>query len=258
MSSPASFSSNIPNKIGSGIKVSGANTLMKKKNASLQWCAAIADEPINAKTDGTKYFCLRIDNHGDYSFLMFGFTPMETFDSNKAAYFGFPNATQGFRGYGLNLHWARIEPGKKGLTIISETIARKAKEIIVILDVSNNGTKKVLRFICDGIETKSTDVSKKLKGNRLYPSVCLRDENEQVTTISIDRIKKRTPAVEKLIREGNSSGDVVGVEVASKTAKSKAKQVAKKKTKKETKPKMTKATKKTEKNKTEKKPKAKK
>ncbi len=124
--------------------------------------------------------------------------------------------------------------------------------------MSNNGTKKVLRFICDGIETKSTDVSKKLKGNCLYPSVCLRDDGEQVTTISIDQIKKRTPAVEKLIRQGNSSGDNVAVEVGTKQAKSKVKQVAKKKTKKETKPKMTKATKKTEKNKTEKKTKAKK
>ncbi len=60
MSAP-SFSKNTPNKIGNGIKVSGKNTLIKTET---RWRVAIADEPIDAKIDGKKFFCVRVDNAG--------------------------------------------------------------------------------------------------------------------------------------------------------------------------------------------------
>jgi hypothetical protein len=58
------------------------------------WGAAIADEPIDAKVDGKKIFCVRVHKAED-SMMMIGFTPMETFDSTKNAYFGF----NGFAGF---------------------------------------------------------------------------------------------------------------------------------------------------------------
>ena len=78
--SASSFSKETPNKIGNGIDVSGKNTLIMRAD---WWRAAIADEPIDAKVDGKKMFCVRVDNSGANSALMIGFTPMETFDSNS-------------------------------------------------------------------------------------------------------------------------------------------------------------------------------
>jgi hypothetical protein len=52
------------------------------------WNVAIADEPIDAKVNGKKMFCVRVDDAGSDSSMMMGLTPMETFDSGKEAWFG--------------------------------------------------------------------------------------------------------------------------------------------------------------------------
>ncbi len=53
--SPPSFAKDISYKVGSGIEVSGKNTLIKTENNN-HWRIAIADEPIDAKVDGKKFF----------------------------------------------------------------------------------------------------------------------------------------------------------------------------------------------------------
>jgi hypothetical protein len=190
-----SFSPNIPNKVAEGIDVSGQNTLIKKDNG---WRAAIADEPIDAKVDGKKMFCVRVDNARSDLLMMIGFTPMETFDSKKDAYFGH----NGFTGCGIDLFDGNLfYPDNKYHNIIDWQISKKAKEIIVILTISDNGSKKEIRFLVDGNETKSSDVSEHLKGDRLFPAICLDDVNQQVTTIPIDQITIRTPEIDKLIKE---------------------------------------------------------
>jgi hypothetical protein len=191
-----SFSKDTPNKIGDEIKVSGKNTLTKTDH--WRWRAAIADEPMDAKVDGKKFFCVRVDNWGMYSGLIIGFTPMETFDSTKEAYFG----GNGFAGCGMSLSTGNLcYPVDKHHVIIDKEITKKSKEIIVILTISNDGKKKEIQFLCDGNETKSTDVSEYLQGDRLFPSICLYDRNLQVETIPIDQIKTRTPEIENLIKE---------------------------------------------------------
>jgi hypothetical protein len=206
---------------------------------------------------------------------------MATFDSTKYAYFGW----NGFTGAGILLSNGNLfYPVNKYHDIIDREISEKAKEIIVILTISNNGKKKEIRFIVDGKESKSSDVSKKLKGDRLFPAISLSWKNQQITTIRIDEIKTRTPEIENLIKEfqeqqKNVEGrevkqarnellkqneemmynffnqleqqanvsDAVEVETKKENKKEKkVKQVATKKTKKETKPEMTKATKKKE------------
>jgi hypothetical protein len=168
MSAP-SFSKNTPNKIGNGIDVSGKNTLIKTKD-HWTWSVAIADEPINAKIDGKKMFCVRVENPGPNSMMTIGFTPLETFDSTMEAYFG----RNGFTGCGISLSSGNLcYPVYNGHNIIDDKISDKSKEIIVILTISNNGKKKEIRFLCDGNETKSSDVSKILKGDFLYPVIFL-------------------------------------------------------------------------------------
>jgi hypothetical protein len=245
-----SFSKNTPYKIGNGINVSGKNTLIKTDNSGYR--AAIADESIDAKVDGKKMFCVRVDNAG--SMMMFGFTTMETFDSSRTAYFGY----NGFTGVGLYVYDGYFEyPVDKYHNIMSGQISKNAKEIIAILTISNNGTKKEIQFLVDGVESKSTDVSEHLQGDRIFPAICLIHQYQQATTIPIDQIENRTLSVERLLCERNNSF----VETKKENRKGKkVKQVATKKTKKETKPKTTKATKKKEEkqNNKEKKTKAKK
>ncbi len=151
MSAP-SFSPNIPNKISTDTKVSGKNTLIKTIQEN--WSFAIADELIDAKVDGKKMFCIRVDNAGTAPAMMIGFTPMETFNSSKNAYFGF----NGFNGCGIYLHNGDLYyPLDKHHNITDKEICQKAKEIIVILTISNNGKKKEIRFLCDGNQSQSFD-----------------------------------------------------------------------------------------------------
>ncbi len=194
MSAP-SFSPNIPNKIGKNITVSGRNTLIRTVQEN--WSFAISDEPFDAKVDGKKLFCVRVDNAGPYSYIMIGFTPMETFDSTKESGFG----KNGFTGCGISLYDGNVwYPVQKHHDFIDNKFSRKAKEIIVILTISNNGAKKEIKFLCDGNESKSSDVSEHLQGDFLFPAICLGEKN-QVTTIPIDQIKTRTPEIENFIKE---------------------------------------------------------
>jgi hypothetical protein len=193
MSAP-SFSENTPNKIGNGINVSGRHTLIKS-DSSVR--VAIADEPIDATVDGKKMFCVRVDNSGSNSYMMIGFTPMETFDSTKDAFFG----GYGFTGCGLSLSSGNLSHAGRENNIIDDEISEKAKEIIVILTISDNGTKKEIQFLYDGVQSKSSDVSEILNGDRLFPAICLREKNQQITTIPIDQIKTRTPEIDNLIHE---------------------------------------------------------
>ncbi len=175
MSAP-SFSIDTPNKIGNGIDVSAKNTLTKTEDNDLR--TAIANEPIDAKVDGKKSFCVRVDNAGTNVNMMFGFTPMETFGSNKEAFFGYGD----FTGCGIRLHDGTLfYPVGKHDNIIAGKISIKAKEIIVILTISKNGTKKEIRFLCDGKESKASNVSEILKEDLLFPAICLNHKNDQVT-----------------------------------------------------------------------------
>jgi hypothetical protein len=192
-----SFSKDTPNKISNNIKVSGKNTLTNTSQRE-NWSVAIADEPTDAKVDGKKMFCVRVEKAGSDSRMMIGFTPDETFDSTKEACFGY----YGFKGCGLRLDDGHLYyPFDKHHDIIDKEISVKAKEIIVILIISNNGTKKEIRFLIDGKESISTDVSEYLKGDWVFPTICLMYKDQQVTTIPIDQIKIRTPEIDKLINQ---------------------------------------------------------
>jgi hypothetical protein len=190
-----SFSQDTPNKIGEGIEVFGKHSLKKLEANSYR--IAIADEPIDTKIDGKKVFCVRVDNLADCR-LTIGFTPLETYDSNKVAFFGFAEtATCGLYLLTGALHY----PIDVREIVIDEKFTRVAKEIIVILEISNSGKKKEIRFLVDGNESKSTDVSEHLKGDLLFAAICLHWKDQRVTTIPIDQIKTRTPEIENLINE---------------------------------------------------------
>ncbi len=91
---------------------------------------------------------------------MIGFTPMETFDSTNIVLFGH----NGFNGCGINLDSGSLYPVTTTQRLIDNEISKKAKEIIVILAISNNGQKKEIHFLLDGIESKTQDVSQIFSG----------------------------------------------------------------------------------------------
>jgi hypothetical protein len=189
------FNKNTPNKIGNLIQISGKNTLI---NTDDGFRVAIADESIDANVDGRHLFCARVENAGIFSDVEFGFTPMETFDSTKSANFG----ESGFTGAGMFLNGGSLYyPVDKWHNIINYKISERAKEIISILTISNKGKKKEIRFLCDGNETKSSDVSEHLKGDLLFPAISLCYRDQQITTIPIDQIKTRTAEIGELIKE---------------------------------------------------------
>ncbi len=201
------FNKNTPNKIGNGINVSGKNILIKTKDNG--WRVAIAEQSIDANVDGKHLFCAQVDHATFFIKMMFGFTPMETFDSTKDARFGYND----FSGCGINLNGGDLycpvnnnqigddDDDENYHNIIDDEISEKAKEIISILTISNNGKKKEIRFLCDGNESKSSDVSEYLNGDRLFPAISLCWIDQQITTIPIDQIKTRTPEIENLIKE---------------------------------------------------------
>ncbi len=140
---PPTFSNETPNKIGNGIEVLGKNTLMNT-NTDLELRVAIADEPINAKVDGKKIFCVSVQSSREeqrFGFMMIGLTTVETFDSTLQARF-----EGGLSGVGLGLCWGHFFDPEKQTNIINRDFSMKANEIIVILTVSNNGEKKEIRF----------------------------------------------------------------------------------------------------------------
>ncbi len=193
--SALSFSKETPNKISNKINVSGRNTLIKTDNCS--WRAAIADEPIDTKVDGKKMFCVRVDNAEAMSYMMIGFSSMETFDSTKDAYFGW----NGFTGCGILLNDGNLYSQLYKYQIVDSEISKKAKEIIVILKISNKGQKKEIRLFFDGKGSKSSDVSEYLNGDCSFAAICCAEKIQQVTTIPIDQIRIRTPEIERLILE---------------------------------------------------------
>jgi hypothetical protein len=144
---PGSFSMNTPNKIGDGIDVPAANSLKRTLDGT-RYRVAIANEAIDAKIDAKKVLCLRVDNLIDAR-IHIGFTLTETFDSNAEGYFGLEN----FTGAGLNLSSGNLTfPIQNTSKIMNEDLSKTAKEIIVILTISNNGAKKE-------VSTSSTEMN---------------------------------------------------------------------------------------------------
>jgi hypothetical protein len=206
-------------KLGIGIDLWSPHNLEKMNSG---WRPAIADDPIDAGVDGKKIFCVQIQKMVEAE-MMFGFTPTHRIDEWATLCLG----TAGLPGVGLFLYNGTLcYPFDQQKVIIDRNVSQKAKEVITILTVSNNGKKKEIQFIVNGVESKSTDVSQYLKENRLFPTLCLSFRPDRVLTIPIDQVKIRTPAVEKLIAEceeykknkNNGAGAVAATSTSASTS----------------------------------------
>jgi len=85
-------------------------------------------------------------------------------------------------------------------------ITLKAKEIISILTISNEGAKKEVQFIIDGHEGPVHECDKKHfenGGNQIFPVVTLFSKDQKLEFISLDQVKYRSPKIAELMNEFN-------------------------------------------------------
>jgi hypothetical protein len=220
-----SFNSTIPDKIGNGINVINPNKLRKMNEGYMMWRFAIAEHDVDATVDGEKIFCVRLDDSQD-GMLMIGFMPQETFDKKSEAHFGgwgFGGCGLAFRDGQLYYPEHRSRP-RKSHEVIDDTVAMNTEELVVILTVSDGGKKKTIRFLCDGKESETTEVSEILNADRVFPAFCFLQRMQTITTIEIDQIKTRTPEIDRLIQEyqnqkqNNNENDKNNNDVSSSTS----------------------------------------
>src|SRR3989338_8172453 len=194
------FDSNILNKINQNVEVTSKNVLSIKEASD--WYSAIATNGFPSKKDGVYVYVTRIDNIGNAS-LNVGFTDMATYDSTKD---GAPGHK--FSGTSLNCFTGNRWPGYVNY-LLSINITRKAKEIISILTISNNGTKKAVQWIVDGNEGLVVECTNEEKGfgngDEIFPCVSFGAKGQQVTMIPLDQGKSRSPKIDQLMQEFNSN-----------------------------------------------------
>jgi hypothetical protein len=196
---PPTFTKSTQNKISESIDVLGKNTLIKMKDD--EWRIALADEPIDAKVDGKQIVAVRIDA-GEAGSTMIGFTCLEMIDSSRDRCFGYRGRDGIVPGCGISLIDGSLECQYGTCEgVIDSNISNDAKEIVVVLTISEMGAKRMIQFIVDGTPTRPEDVSENLEGEVLRFAICLYQSQQQVTTIPIDQVQKRTRYIESLILE---------------------------------------------------------
>src|SRR3989338_7313916 len=185
------FDKNIPNKINENVEVKLKNTLTIE--SAPDWHSAIATNGFPSKKDGVYVYVARVDNIRE-GYKCVGFTDMVTYDSTKS---GTPGGDMS--GTSLSCYLGNRFPG--AVKYLPYEITRKAKEIISILIISNNGTKKEVQWIVDGNEGPVQDCTKEQKGfgncNDFFPCVSFGDGGMQVTMIPFDQVKSRSPKIEQ-------------------------------------------------------------
>src|SRR3989338_39386 len=171
-----SFNKNAANKINVCIGVVSEHVLLH--HGPFGTHPAIAARGFPSDRDGTYVFVTHIGEIiNDAPVITIGFTSTATHDSTKQGFPGF-----GMNGIGLYLEKGTIWGGN-GVDdkfwyqpYLNGMITRRAKEIISILTISNNGTKKFVQFIVDGNEGPVHECDKKHfenGGEEIFPVVTL-------------------------------------------------------------------------------------
>lgn len=128
-----------------------------------------------------------------------GFTDKPTHPSNQSGYPGWNGMTgTALFGYDGSRYHGDVP-------YLTSNITRKAKEIISILTISNNGAKKEIQWIVDGNDGPVHDCTKDYgNGNEIFPVVCLCRKRDHIRMIPFDQVKSTSPRIEELKKELNN------------------------------------------------------
>ena len=100
---------------------------------------------------------------------------------------------------------SRINRYPGDIAYLSSGITKKAKEIISILIISNNGRKKEVQWIVDGSEGPIHDVSYDFEtANEMFPSISFCSQHDHLRMIPLDQVKSTSPKIEQLKKEFNN------------------------------------------------------
>ena len=207
-----SFNKNIPDKINNNIDVVSEHMLINKTH-DLSAHPAIATRGFPANRDGTYVFVTYIEKIMNTPYIRIGFTSTAAHDSAKEGRPGY-----GMNGICLNLN-TRSLWGGNGVDdtqwqqkYLDRNIAKKAKEIISILKISNNGATKSVQFIVDGNEGPVHECAREHfenGGNEIFLVVTLYHKDQKLEFISFDKVKSRSPTIDALMKEFNRNKPAV-------------------------------------------------
>lgn len=149
--------------------------------------SAIATKGFSSRADGVYVFAMRV-HHIQEKNLMVGFTNTKICDEND-----------GNDGCGPTLSGTCLRCFDGSLSgdvqdYLPPDITRRAREIISILAISGNGSKKESWWIVDGVEGPPEDCSEIFQideehDEEIFPAVCLADQGQEVECLALDQVQ---------------------------------------------------------------------
>lgn len=166
------------NKINDRITVVSPHVLEIQKTQ--EYHSAIATSGFPADRDGTYVFATKILAIGSGA-MMIGFTDKSLFD---AATYGFPG-WNGLTGTALGCYAGQVYPRR--IEYVAASGTRQAKEVVSILVISNNGSKKEVQWVVDGIMMGPVvDCGADFgKGPEIFPLVSFGSNNQKIECVQL-------------------------------------------------------------------------
>jgi hypothetical protein len=189
----------IRNKINNNIEVLSDHEAFHRVRSDF-FESAIACDGFPSNRDGIFVCSLKIESAPNYVEVGLGFTSMATFDSSKN---GCPS-DNGMSGVAFTSHAGCLvggngdNPSHWKENYLPTAISRKAKEIVAIFTISQNGKKKFVQFVVDGNEGKSVqcrDDTFENGGNQIFPVVSMHFARDKITFIPFHQVQSNSPRI---------------------------------------------------------------
>lgn len=176
---------------------------------------AISSRLTSTTTDGTHIFVAYLEailssatttRSEDKAYIYIGFTSTKNYDSEANDMY--PGA-RGLNGSGLFISDGRLFGGdgtQWSKEYFPSEITRNSKEIIAILTVSENGTRRSIQFVADGnegpvVELKRSDFENRYGSDEIFAVVNFRDRDQKIQIIPFHEVKSRSSKIDQLMRE---------------------------------------------------------
>src|SRR3989338_5630569 len=199
-----SFYNHNPHTVNITIEAVSAHALVHHGHVGIH--PAISSVGFLANRDATYVVVADIEQIADAdAAINLGLTSTARYNSGVAGRPGYgPNGIclflktgKLFGGNGLDdINWSQ--------NYLDANITNKAKEVITIFTISNNGAKKEIQFIVDGNEGPVHECDKKHfenGGDVIFPVATLEKVDQKLKFIPFDQVKSRSPKIDELMKE---------------------------------------------------------
>lgn len=177
---------------------------------------AIASQGFPSNQNGTHALAVRIENMIGAADIMIGLTSTEKISAKgKKSPSAFPGGVGDICGCCLWLHTGDLHGGngdnEQGWKrpYLSPKITQKAKEVVLLLTISNNKNnkkevKRSVQFIVDGFEGPEWELApdvfddEKYGGNEIFATVSLAYKGQLVEYIPVNQVRFRSPKLDRV------------------------------------------------------------